>query len=161
MRLWGAESTATLTAAVDLSDNCVLALQARSAPKPRRTGAVRREVDAGSARLHPMTFGQQLGPPASPRQLQELLALLNAAGHTDFRDARGPMGFSQRQAGGRFTRTEAEELIERLQGEDPGPSYPSSVSAARLSTQEQLMRQMPAEQLAAELRRRGWAVTEP
>ena len=49
-----------------------------------------------------MAFGQQSGPPASSRQVQELLALVQGAGHSDFRDARGPMGFTQRQAGGRF-----------------------------------------------------------
>jgi hypothetical protein len=35
------------------------------------------------------------------------------------------------------------------------------VPAARLSAQGQLLRHLPAEQLAAELRRRGWTVTEP
>jgi hypothetical protein len=34
-----------------------------------------------------MAFGQRSGPPASARQVQELLALLREAGHTDFRDA--------------------------------------------------------------------------
>lgn len=109
-----------------------------------------------------MAFGQQTGPPATARQVQELLALLQAAGHTDFRDARGPMGFTQRQAGGTFTRAEAEELIERLQeaadaGEAPTPVAPTP----RLSTADQQLRRLPAEKLAAELQRRGWAVMEP
>ena len=60
-----------------------------------------------------MAFGQQQGPPATGRQVQELLALLQEAGHSDFRDARGPMGFTQRQAGGKFTRAEADALLER------------------------------------------------
>ena len=34
-----------------------------------------------------MAFGQQSGPPASSRQVQELLALIQGAGHRDFRDA--------------------------------------------------------------------------
>src|SRR5579862_3173421 len=68
-----------------------------------------------SARLASMAFGQQSGPPASARQVKELLALLQGLGHTDFRDARGPMGFTQRQAGGRFTSDEAAALIDRLQ----------------------------------------------
>ena len=34
-----------------------------------------------------MAFGQSPGPPASPRQVQELLVLLRDAGHADFRDA--------------------------------------------------------------------------
>ena len=64
-----------------------------------------------------MAFGKQPGPPASHQQLNDLLELLRKAGHADFRDARGPMGFTQRQAGGKFTRDEAEQFIfgQRLQ----------------------------------------------
>ena len=62
-----------------------------------------------------MAFGQPSGPPASAKQVQQLLALLQAAGHSDFRDARGPMGFNQRQAAGKFTRDEAEAFIEQLE----------------------------------------------
>jgi len=108
-----------------------------------------------------MAFGQQAGPPASPRQVKELLALLKEAGHTDFRDARGPMGFTQRQAGGRFTRDEAEAFIAQLQGAEPDGPPAAVVPGPKLSAQEQLLRHLPAEQLAAELRRRGWAVSEP
>jgi hypothetical protein len=61
-----------------------------------------------------MAFGQQAGPPASRREVQELLTLLHDAGHTDFRDARGPMGFTQRQAAGKFTRDEAAAFIAQL-----------------------------------------------
>jgi len=64
-----------------------------------------------------MAFGQQSGPPATGKQLQQLLTLLEAAGHSDFRDARGPMGFTQRQAGGKFTRDEADAYIEQLEAE--------------------------------------------
>lgn len=116
---------------------------------------------AASARLPAMAFGQQSGPPASQRQVKELLALLNDAGHTDFREARGPMGFTQRQAAGKFTRDEAEAFIARLQGNEPDGASLAVVPAAKLSTQEQLLRHLPAEQLAAELRRRGWTVTDP
>ena len=66
-----------------------------------------------------MAFGQQQGPPASARQVQELLVLLQEAGHSDFRDARGPMGFTQRQAAGKFTRTEADALLEQLRDQEP------------------------------------------
>lgn len=117
-----------------------------------------------------MAFGQQSGPPATARQVQELQALLEEAGHTDFRDARGPMGFTQRQAGGKFTRDEADAFIEQLQEAQehanqapPGKSEPARVArpAARLTTAEQALRKVPTERLAAELQRRGWVVLEP
>ena len=94
--------------------------------------------------------------------MRELLTLLNDAGHATFRQARGPMGFTQRQGAGKFTRDEATELIDRLQGSDMGASSDSAVIAPpRISGTEQLMRRMPDEQLAAELQRRGWIVTKP
>lgn len=112
-----------------------------------------------------MAFGQPPGPPASGRRVQELLTLLHQAGHSDFRDARGPLGFTQRQAAGKFTRDEVEGFIERLQNEEvdggpPGgsgsPPPPTRVSAA-----QKLLQTMPAGELAAELQRRGWTVSEP
>src|SRR5215203_3798518 len=102
-----------------------------------------------------MAFGQQSGPPATARQVQELLSLLQDAGHVDFRDARGPMGFTQRQAAGKFTRTEAEAFIAQLQG--TAPAEP----ATRLSAAERSAQQLSTEVLAAELQRRGWIVLEP
>jgi hypothetical protein len=108
-----------------------------------------------------MAFGQQSGPPAAPRQVEQLLSLLKDAGHTSFRDARGPMGFTQRQAAGKFTRSEVTAFIDQLQDKEPGGSGPDTVPTARLSAQEQLMRKMPAEPLAVELRRRGWTVIAP
>jgi hypothetical protein len=114
-----------------------------------------------SARLTAVAFGQQAGPPASSRQVQQLLALLKDAGHTDFRDARGPMGFTQRQAGGKFTRDEASAFIDKLTDREPGTGVAEAVPAATVSAQQQLLRHMPAELLAAELRRRGWTVDEP
>ena len=69
-----------------------------------------------------MAFGQQTGPPASARQVRELLELLKEAGHSDFRDARGPMGFTQRQAGGKFSRDEAAAFIDQLQDAEARPS---------------------------------------
>lgn len=107
-----------------------------------------------------MAFGQQAGPPATARQVQDLLALLNEAGHADFRDARGPMGFTQRQAAGKFTRDEADELITTLQQADPDPAQPAT-PVARLSAAERSLRQVPTPTLAAELQRRGWIVVEP
>ena len=83
------------------------------------------------------------------------MALLRDAGHADFRDARGPLGFNQRQSAGKFTRDEAAAFIDRLQREAELEGS-ESVSAA-----EQALRLIPAEQLAAELDRRGWIVIAP
>ena len=109
-----------------------------------------------------MAFGQQAGPPASRREVQELLTLLRDAGHTDFRDARGPMGFTQRQAAGKFTRDEAEAFIARLKDTDSSgdPAAPRHPNPQVLAA-EQVLPRMPAEQLAAELQRRGWVVVQP
>jgi hypothetical protein len=108
-----------------------------------------------------MAFGQQSGPPASAKQVRELLALLKDAGHTDFRDARGPMGFTQRQAAGKFARDEAAAFIGQLQDAGADGSTAVPVPAWRQSAQEQMMSCMPSEQLAGELRRRGWTAIEP
>ena len=117
------------------------------------------------------------------------MTLLRAAGHSDWRDARGPMGFTQRQAGGKFTRDEAEAFIERLQqaesdaGSDADTDSDAKSDAAsgaasgtaaagasadspvrptvKRSAAEQALRRMPTEQLAGELQRRGWIVIEP
>ena len=109
-----------------------------------------------------MAFGQQAGPPASRREVEKLLKLLQDAGHTDFRDARGPMAFTQRQAAGKFTRDEAAAFIAQLEeteaSAEPAAPPPSN---ARLSAAEQALRRMPAELLAAELQRRGWVVVQP
>jgi hypothetical protein len=109
-----------------------------------------------------MAFGQQAGPPASRREVQELLTLLQDAGHSDFRDARGPMGFTQRQAAGKFTRDEAAAFIAQLQeAESSGEPAVPRLPDPRVSAAEQVLRRMPAEQLAAEIQRRGWIVVEP
>lgn len=108
-----------------------------------------------------MTFGQQSGPPASARQVQQLLALLQDAGHADFRDARGPMGFTQRQAAGKFTRDEAEAFIDRLQDAVVDGIDAPAPKPVVLSSAERALRRLPAEALAAELQRRGWIVIEP
>jgi len=109
-----------------------------------------------------MAFGQQSGPPASANRVRELLGLLQDAGHVDFRDARGPMGFTQRQAGGKFTRDEVDGFIERLEdaAHDQGPpSRP--IEVVRLSAAERALGDVSSELLAAELQRRGWIVAEP
>lgn len=71
------------------------------------------------------------------------------------------MGFTQRQAAGKFTRDEVAAFIGQLQDNEPDVSVVDAVPAAKLSAQEQLMRRMPAEPLALELRRRGWTVIAP
>lgn len=115
-----------------------------------------------------MAFGQQSGPPATARQVQQLTQLLAAAGHVDFRDARGPLGLTQRQAAGKFTRDEADELIARLEdetGDGAGPPPPVAPATERFDRRHAervaALRKMPDDLLAAELQRRGWVVMEP
>lgn len=108
--------------------------------------------------------------------------MLHAAGHTDFRDARGPMGFTQRQAGGKFSRDEADAFIAQLQEEAeqaeaagtaaaaatemaPATAAPAPRSTARpkakAAAADAALAKVPSETLAAELQRRGWIVVEP
>jgi hypothetical protein len=81
------------------------------------------------------------------------------------------MGFNQRQAGGRFTRDEAAAFIEQLEDTTPEPTAvaerhrpsrpPSVVAAVDRNAGGRSLRGVPAEQMAEELRRRGWMVIEP
>ena len=71
------------------------------------------------------------------------------------------MGFTQRQAGGRFTREEAEQLIARLQEESDEGGGPTAGLPMPVSNDELLLRRVSAELLAGELQRRGWLVVEP
>lgn len=108
-----------------------------------------------------MAFGQSSGPQAPGRMINELLELLNAAGHTDFRDARGPMGFTQRQAAGKFTASEAEAFIEQLQEAQHRGEIADAPIVEKLTPAEEALRATPDAMLAAELQRRGWIVVEP
>lgn len=125
-----------------------------------------------------MAFGQQSGPPATARQVKHLSELIMAAGHSGFRDARGPLGLTQRQAGGRFTQEEAHALITRLETEAEAgtgapaelakePVEPSSGSVSspvfnrRADERIRDLHKVPDDVLAAELQRRGWIVMEP
>ena len=118
-----------------------------------------------------MAFGQQSGPPASHKQLQYLESLLRKAGHDGFRDARGPLGLTQRQAGGKFTKDEASTLIDQLLQADPEVEAPigavragreQTTAAERLEGERvQALKGMPASLLADELGRRGWVVQPP
>ena len=60
-----------------------------------------------------MSFGQS-APSASPKQIAYLLSLVKQAGHDGFRDACGPLGLTQRQAAGKFSKSEASTLIDLL-----------------------------------------------
>jgi len=126
-----------------------------------------------------MAFGQASGTPASHSQLRELTELLEAAGHSGFKDARGPMGFTQRQASGKFTRDEADEFIAALQEAEhessepepsPTPARPKPAAARPKSVRPKATQRAGAasslesvsdEELAAELQSRGWVVMEP
>ena len=109
-----------------------------------------------------MAFGQVAGPPATAKQMAQLLGLLQAAGHADFKDARGPMGFTQRQAGGRMTRDEAAAFIDQLEAEAYDRAEPFVAPAGRRApTGAADLTQLPSEALAAELQSRGWLVIEP
>ncbi len=127
-----------------------------------------------------MAFGQPSGPPATAKQLRTLAALLEAAGHTGFRDARGPLGLTQRQGGGKFTQDEADALIARLEADaeaapdgDPAPA-PATTSArpprtapasrrapASSPALADQLRRVPEALLVDELRRRGWRLVPP
>jgi hypothetical protein len=74
------------------------------------------------------------------------------------------MGFTQRQAAGKFTRDEADAFIGQLQEAEPTSGAAPGAAPARpvrLSAADQALRRVPAEHLAAELQRRGWVVMEP
>jgi hypothetical protein len=118
-----------------------------------------------------MALGQG-GPPASAKQIQYLQALLRKAGHESFRDARRPLGLTQRQSNGKFTMSEASALIDQLvsgtignadqldgqmalTGEEIAADL--RIAAERL----EIARGLPADILAAELERRGWSVSPP
>ena len=114
-----------------------------------------------------MAFGQSSGTPASGAQVRELLELLEAAGHDGFRDARGPLGFNQRQAAGKFSRDEAQTFIDQLQEAahehdlaalPPRPSMARTAPVVRLTAAERAMRTVSDAELLAEMRRRGLTI---
>jgi hypothetical protein len=109
-----------------------------------------------------MAFGQASGPPASGKQVRELTELLAAAGHDGFRDARGPMGFNQRQAAGKFTHDEAQAFIDQLEEaaheQEPGPVRRTS-PVVRLTAAERAVRALSDKDLLAEVHRRGLTST--
>ena len=137
-----------------------------------------------------MSFGQSSGPAAGHALLKDLQALLARAGYDDFRTARGPYQLTQRQGGGKFTRDEAEALLDRLRdelGDEPvdhpgndarAPSAPEPAPAAAAkpaktgsaktgpaktgsATVPPEVRAADDDVLVAELRRRGFRVFPP
>jgi len=62
--------------------------------------------------------------------VQELLGLLKGAGHTGFQDAPSPMGLTQRQAVGQFTRDEAVAFIDQLQNSEADADVPVAAPAS-------------------------------
>lgn len=73
------------------------------------------------------------------------------------------MGFTQRQAGGKFTTGEADEFIERLTAAAEVGEVPKATSAepALKTRKDTALQKVSSERLAAELQSRGWAVIEP
>lgn len=121
-----------------------------------------------------MAFGQQSGPPASAKQVGEIESLLERAGFSSLREARHIYGLSQRQAGGKFTRQEADELIARLlagEGELDSEQAAAAVDAIVIAEQraakrgaakqDELLAAVPDDALADELVRRGWVCMPP
>ena len=83
-------------------------------------------VDGNSCSVRLGPWHSVTREPARPRGgCRSALELLREAGHEDFRDARGPMGFTQRQAAGKFTRDEADAFVAQLQqAEEAGEPAP-------------------------------------
>jgi hypothetical protein len=119
-----------------------------------------------------MAFGQSTGPAAGHAQLKDLQALLARVGYDDFRSARGPYQLNQKQGAGKFTRDEADELIERLREElgdepedvpppvakpKPAPKPVAPAPAKKPAT----LRTLPDAVLVGELERRGFTVIPP
>lgn len=109
-----------------------------------------------------MALGQS-GPPATAKQVSYIEALLKQAGYDSLREARHPFGLTQRQSNGKFSKQEASELIDRLlNGEHERDNDREAALVKEAGpAQADLLRGMPADWLADELRRRGWQVSEP
>lgn len=124
-----------------------------------------------------MSFGSNSGPPATAKQVAYLESLVRQAGFAGFAEARHPLDLTARQARGKFSRSEASDLIDRLTGEAeqhpdqppppasttrpkppaPAPSAPTEPAPRRPTR----LSEVPADVLAGELERRGWTVRPP
>lgn len=109
-----------------------------------------------------VSFAQQ-GPPASAKQIAYIQSLMAKAGYDDFRSAQTEYRLTQRQARGKFTKSEASAMIDRLTSADEDNPTLSAVEEPDTldSAQALLIRGFKADVLADELRRRGWTVGEP
>jgi hypothetical protein len=114
-----------------------------------------------------MAFGQASGPPADARRVAELAALLEERGYDSFREARHPFGLTQRQAAGKFTSAEVDELMDRLQ-EDEDQAPPDGDEAGETPDQrrrrerdEEIAVRLDADVMATELVNRGWCCIPP
>ena len=119
-----------------------------------------------------MAFGQASGPPAPQRRVAELAELLEERGFDSFKEARHPFGLTQRQAAGKFTTGEVDELIDRLEGDaevaaagvTAGPSDDPPETAdqrRRREREEELVVKLAANVMATELVNRGWCCIPP
>lgn len=120
-----------------------------------------------------MAFGQAAGPPASPKRVAELADALQALGFDTFKEARHRVGLTQRQAAGKFTNAEVDELLARLEAEgidDDGAAAPVAAPPAKTSVavdrrqrarDEELVARLDADLLATELVNRGWCCIPP
>jgi hypothetical protein len=131
-----------------------------------------------------MAFGQASGPPAPAKLVAQLEAQLNQHGFASFKEARHPFGLTQRQAAGKFTSAEANELIERLVAQDEvraaeperartAPDRPAPTgrgarpratappSPRDLAKEEELVTGLTADVMATELTNRGWCCIPP
>ncbi len=95
--------------------------------------------------------------------------LLEARGYASFREARHPFGLTQRQAAGKFTGAEIDELIDRLEA-DAGVDAPEEDIATSIvpadqrrqrARDEELVVGLDADVMATELVNRGWCCIPP
>jgi len=103
----------------------------------------------------------------------ELAELLEARGFDSFKEARHPFGLTQRQAAGKFTSGEVDELIDRLAGEAEVEAAGTAASPAgetavetpdqrrRRERAEEIVVKLDADVMATELVNRGWCCIPP
>ncbi|HEY5887994.1 MAG TPA: hypothetical protein VIT24_09735 [Acidimicrobiales bacterium] len=114
-----------------------------------------------------MAFGQASGPPANARRVAELAALLEERGYDSFREARHPFDLTQRQAAGKFTTAEVDELMDRLQEVDDAPAPDGGEGGEtpdqrrRRERDEEIAVRLDADVMATELVNRGWCCIRP